>query len=64
MPVMTSQPFTITITVTPIIASIALSSTSLNVFGAADSGAVIGEVSVTTESARRWLQRPDFAQRH
>jgi hypothetical protein len=62
-----SQPFTITITVTPVASSISLSATNLNVLGTADANAIIGVVSVTTNppggalSGPLWLSGADAA---
>ena len=43
-----SQPYTLTITITPVVSSIQLSSTSYNSIGPTDAGAVIGQVTLTT----------------
>lgn len=43
-----SQPFTITVTVTPALASIGLSNTTVNTVGPVNHGALVGAVVVTT----------------
>jgi hypothetical protein len=44
----TNAPFTITVTITPALAGVSLSNTTLNTVGPANQNAVIGAISVTT----------------